>query len=385
MPIRVQVGGKIVEFPDGTTEDVMRGALSKLEQGDKLQTLKEANAKPIKEPTTYMGGFMKGANDYATELGRSMFEGAAHPKTAGDFLSLLLPSSLGASGGSSALRGFKAVSESEPVGNKVVRGAVNTVREGGQVAGKAADAIPSSSVYAPAKLPLNVIKGVTSKLPSEPQMLGVERYKPNVSGVPDRGIPQGDLPQSTAAMVDPHMPNVSGTPDGGIPQGEMPTATPPIDLETALEAMTRKNMEEHSASPRQPDHVPYGGVEVPHRVKKPRMASETANPYGKDVEPEVEDVIGAAPEGVTVTSDKPKLSAEETAGMLRRMFGSRDGGRMLYGDSLPASERGAAMKRLAPGPSQTPLAAEARINGTPQEQSLEDALRQIILDRSKVP
>lgn len=93
-----------------------------------------------------------------------------------------------------------------------------------------------------------------------------------------------------------------------------------------------------------------------------------------------------SPSGVTVTPDaKPKLSVEETAAMMRRMFGSRDGGRMLYGDSLPASERGAALKRLAPGPSQTPLAAEARINGMPQDQSLEGLLRQIILDKSKVP
>lgn len=349
MPIRVLVGDKTVEFPDGTTEDVMRGALSKLGQEDKLRQLKEANAKPINEPTTYAGGFVKGANDYATELGQSAFEGAAHPKTAGDFLSLLLPSSLGASGGSSALRGFKAVSGSEPIGNKVVRGTVNAVREGGQAAGKAADAIPSTSVYAPAKLPLNVIKGVTSKLPSEAKMLGVEPHKPNISGVPDRGIPQG----------------------------EMPTATPPIDVETALETLTRKS-QEPSASPLQPDHVPYGGVEVPHRVKKPRMATETPNPFGKDE-------AVTAPDDVTVTPEagaKPKLSAEETVAMLRRMFGSRDGGRMLYGDSLPAAERGAAMKRLAPGPSQMPLTAEARINGMPQDQSLEDALRDIILKRS---
>ena len=41
--------------------------------------------------TGEFGGWMKGLNDYATELGNSAFEGAAHPQSAGDFLSLMTP------------------------------------------------------------------------------------------------------------------------------------------------------------------------------------------------------------------------------------------------------------------------------------------------------
>jgi hypothetical protein len=47
--------------------------------------------------------------------------------------------------------------------------------------------------------------------------------------------------------------------------------------------------------------------------------------------------------------------------MMRRMYGSRDAGKMIYGSSLPASERAESVTRLAPGPSQTPIVAEQRI------------------------
>ena len=50
---------------------------------------------PESEPDTYTGGFMKGLNDYATELGQGMFKSAAQPESLGDFAGLMLPTSIG--------------------------------------------------------------------------------------------------------------------------------------------------------------------------------------------------------------------------------------------------------------------------------------------------
>lgn len=101
-----------------------------------------------------------------------------------------------------------------------------------------------------------------------------------------------------------------------------------------------------------------------------------------------------APEGVTRSpadvragTDKPHFSASEvariqertggqmlpdstmadTAAALRRLKGSRDAGAMMFPDMLPASARGELVKKMAPGPSQVPLEAEARINAAAQK------------------
>lgn len=64
MPIRVQAGNRVVEFPDGTTEDVMRQALTQLPAEDGAAT--ESVPKPSVvtlpwEPESYAGGAVKGA------------------------------------------------------------------------------------------------------------------------------------------------------------------------------------------------------------------------------------------------------------------------------------------------------------------------------------
>lgn len=86
-------------------------------QQAKNEALKAANAKPLKEPTTKTGGILKGLNSYADELGRAGLEGMAHPKSAGDFLGLMLPGS--------RIPGLKATAAVpgtvEPIGNTALR------------------------------------------------------------------------------------------------------------------------------------------------------------------------------------------------------------------------------------------------------------------------
>lgn len=107
MPIRVQVPGHgVVEFPDGTSQDVMKAALQKLTnpQGPAPSALdmlsgrrgfSSDEGKP-KEPDTFRGGLIKGLK---REFDATKAPGAqemAHPSTAGDMASLLLPADLGA-------------------------------------------------------------------------------------------------------------------------------------------------------------------------------------------------------------------------------------------------------------------------------------------------
>lgn len=391
MPDFVIVGSDGTEhhFPEGMDP---KAAIQVVKNGE----LKAANARPLSEPTTFAAGAAKGANDYATELGQGMFESAAHPKTAGDIAGLLLPTTLGAGG---MLKGLRAVSESEPMGNKMVRGGVNLTRKGTEAAGKAADAIPATSVYAPGKLPLKMVQGAGRMLPEERTMLGVDSNLPNKSGYkgPD---------------VRPHE--------------AMPEGNAPVEVETAQDALARKTQTPTGAV--QTDRTPYGGVEVPYKLKKPRMGKMVDNPYGKDTP--LDEVLQGDLEGVqrspsdtrstgkadkmadtasgtdsleellnalhgedsplAINADghgtaKPFFNAREVSGIqgktgqmlpsqdlaeeaasLRRMKGSRDAGSAMFPDLAPA-ERGGLVKKLAPGPSQTPLEAEARINSAAQK------------------
>lgn len=208
----------------------------------------------ITEPTDYWGGFRKGLDDYLTEVGKGLFEGAAHPKTAGDFASLMLPTAMGMGG--SALKGLKAVSETEPVGNKAVRGATNALRITTEAAGRASEAIPATSVYAPAKLPLKVVQKAGSILPSERSMLGVDSNLANKSGYTGPDLrPFEEMPQGSG--VDRHLPNKSGYAGTELrPHDPLPTGTPAVEVETAQEALARKGGESTGGAI-QTDRIPY--------------------------------------------------------------------------------------------------------------------------------
>jgi hypothetical protein len=70
-----------------------------------------------------------------------------------------------------------------------------------------------------------------------PRGAGIERYMPNVSGIPDRGVPPEPLPQG--AGIERYMPNVSGIPDRGVqqeslPQGSTQPAIDPSDIRSVV-------------------------------------------------------------------------------------------------------------------------------------------------------
>lgn len=115
MPDFVIVGtdGTEHHFPDGMDP---KTAIQVVKNGE----LKATNQKPLQEPTTFWSGAAKGANDYATELGHGMFESAAHPQTAGDFLGLLLPSMMGSSAAPGLVKGLRSASETRPPVNRAV-------------------------------------------------------------------------------------------------------------------------------------------------------------------------------------------------------------------------------------------------------------------------
>lgn len=486
----------IIVGSDGTEHHFPEGMdVQKAVQTVRNVELTAANAKPISEPTDYWGGVRKGADDFATGLGRAGFESMAHPQTAGDFLSLLMPSMMGAS----RIRGLKSVSEAEPIGNRVVRGAARL----------GADALDLTPNVLSSKTEQKVITGLR-KVGEAPPPRWVDRYKPNKSSIPDRGVDVGELPQSTASMVDPYMPNKGGIPDRGIPTGEMPQSTASmvdphmpntggipdrgipqehplptsstsevdrympntggvpdsgvsfgdlpagnhVEVESPLDYLRRKS-ETPSGSPTQTDRVPYATptesataptarvagkaptleevlqqtLEEVRTAKDPILKSTAASPvetagggpfkqswpkskqqnlggHSSGRPPAVENTpvseavtttaegkgastVGTDNADVTVTSaaapNKPHLSVADTAAELRRHYGSRDAGTMLYGNSMSAAERAAAVKRLAPGPSRTPIVAENRINAAPRDLSLEEALREIIINRGGKP
>lgn len=94
-------------------------------------------------------------------------------------------------------------------------------------------------------------------------------------------------------------------------------------------------------------------------------------------------LLGPAPKSVEFP--KPKLSAAQVAAELRKKYGSEKAGRMLFGKKSPgvnpasASDRQAAIKRLAPGESKLPdAAAEAiaqQMAGMSPEEAFKYAMR----------
>lgn len=92
--------------------------------------------------------------------------------------------------------------------------------------------------------------------------------------------------------------------------------------------------------------------------------------------PSLEPIANAADTPIpTRNPDKPFFTAPEVADNLRRMHGSEQGSRMLYGSggqALPRPEAQAAITRLAPGPSRLPYAAEGRFLDQRFKQLIDD-------------
>lgn len=399
----------IIVGSDGTEHHFPEGMdVQKAVQTVRNVELTAANAKPLSEPTDYWGGVRKGADDYATGVGRSSLESMAHPQTAGDFLGLLLPGMMGAGG--PRIRGLKSVSEAEPVGNRVVRGAARL----------GADALDLTPNVLSSKTEEKVVRGLR-KVGEPPPPRWLDRYKPNKSSVPDNGVSLGDLPAGNHVEVESpldYLRRKSEIPSGTPTQTDrVPYATPTesATVPTArvagkaptLEEVLQQTLEEvmtggdpatrTTAAP--PVETAGGGS---FKQSWPKSKQQNLGGYSSGRPPAIENTpvseavtttaegkgastVGTDNADVTVTSatapNKPHLSVADTAAELRRHYGSRDAGTMLYGNSMSAAERAAAVKRLAPGPSRLPLAAEARINAAPKDLSLEDALREIITNQ----
>lgn len=216
-------------------------------------------------------------------------------------------------------------------------------------------------------------------------------------------------------------------PTGGVQTARIsygtPNATPPgqtMDqvLQEALEQVLGGSQPKTQMTTL-PDQVPIGGMQKPRLGKRPggyttdiparpgyeapaevapveRRAAATGKSAkladtsaGTDSLEELLNAIHGEDSPLTINPEghgtKPFFTAKEVSGMqsktgqmlpsqdladeaasLRRMKGSRDAGSALFPDLAPA-ERGGLVKKLAPGPSQTPLEAEARINAAAQK------------------
>jgi hypothetical protein len=168
-----------------------------------------------KEPDTYAGGFIKGLKDYyGPKLGletgtgnkpggalRETMESAAMPETLPEMSQSLIP----------------AVPP-------VLARYASAIREG-------IEAAPS-----PLRVPQSVLKVLKDRVGEGARLdLGVRRYLPSKSGVPDGGVPQGEMPTSSAMEVDRYMPSQSGYEGSrsGANSEKVPYASPSEPVNTS--------------------------------------------------------------------------------------------------------------------------------------------------------
>lgn len=215
--------------------------------------LQAANKKPLHEPTDWWGGFRKGADDFATDVGRAGLETMAHPgidletgqaksrlDTLADMSSLALPSMVGAR--APVIRGMKTESAVEPIGNRVLKAGARGLAE-------AADFTPKI-VNSPGKK--KVIQGLRTfgngpsvALESPQEAMTRRRVPPAAGGVQTDRIPYGGHQPVEATAV-------------------------PETVETAQEALGRRGSAPTSGPTIQGDRVPYGG-HTPYEVETPSV------------------------------------------------------------------------------------------------------------------
>lgn len=258
MAIRVKTSHGIVEFPDGTSEEEMAGALRQLDAPAPPEGSRDARynmdvqESPVtKEPDNWWGGFLHDIDKQMHEMGGAMFESAARPKTMGDFLGLLLPNTVSGQARSATAgaindlpgrsgQAFKAAARRTNMGGGIANDAKELVTFPFKAAREFNDALPSVSAKqslefrgpkeTPAPRPQVQSRSGTPDLidkylrPDAPvNDIGVDPFKPNTSGYNPSAPPSRNttLKVGDGPIADPYMPNTSGAPDGGIPQGEM--------------------------------------------------------------------------------------------------------------------------------------------------------------------
>lgn len=201
-----------------------------------------------KEPDTWTGGFVRGLRrEFVDPLLKSpAAQGAAHPQTATDMAGLLIPSLIGMGSAREFIPAAKNLYEGAAQGAAdreglkkvpaVIKGMWNraTVERPEVMLSKAERKWMSEGHQTPdvSSVP---DRGVPQGWMPKSTLSDVEQFKPNVSGRdgttmvggpegvrPTEGMPQGDMPNSVLSQVDRHMPNRSGVPDRGVPQELMP-------------------------------------------------------------------------------------------------------------------------------------------------------------------
>lgn len=374
MPDLVIVGsdGTRHRFPDGMDPQqaiqVVKSAEMKasIPQGD----LVSARARLNEQEGAPKEGVLKGM----TSIG----EGMAHPQSVGDFASLLLPSDLGFGGGAKFLgEGASRVYQAAKAAGAETKGVRGVATLPMRTFSKFRDALPSSNTAAVEKF-----MGPESQAITKPQTLinGADVIDRNMTRVKPPVVPKPPMAKTP-------------TLEEALQQAveESLSAKEPAMRSTAAPAAETTGAGGYKQSWPKSKKQNLGGYDSgnpPPRADAVEAAAEPvasapasqAAPVSDTRMDELVGKLGGTQGDVTVTPDKLKLSVPEVADSLRRYYGSRDGGRMLFpNDPAGGAE---ALKRLAPGPSRIPLTAQARINNVPQPQSLEDALRDIILKRS---
>lgn len=268
MPIRVQVGGKIVEFPDGTTEDVMRKALSTLTPDPTPTSLDMVSGRMGRETSLAEGqtqpGLLSGmvsAGQNMAHPGIDMETGKAKGKlaTAGDFSMLALPSLLGTSAAEAASRYWQ---------------------------GTKAAARDTKSMRDVATLPVRAYQNVKDALPSS-NTAAIEQFMPKGEGYTPKAP---TFTSGGADLVDKYLPQVKPAEVPKPPMAKAPS------LDEALQSALEQNMGADPAKASTLAETPMtGGAQKPKVGKRPGGYTTDIPARGKAVEGE-----GAvAPEGVT--------------------------------------------------------------------------------------
>lgn len=320
------------------------------------------------EPDTYWGGFMKSLKDQARKafLENPLMKGAAHPQGVGDVLSLLIPSEMamgtGIGGATRELAGAGAEAAAGQKGLRKIPAMIKGMWQQTENPVYRSEIDHNFSVKTQGGVPAITDAASTERVPYTPQTAYDKTPPPRLAG---KAPTLDEVLQD--ALVEARQPEAVTKTTAAEPPTS--TAGGPFKQSASPKA-NKKNIGGYSSGT--PSVTQEGYDEI---------ASNPLNVSGRSLPSEGE---GVPPEeipagDVVEPPAKPKLSAEEVAQALRRMYGSRDAGKMLQ-PNQPASVGAEQIKRLAPGPSRTPLAAEARIQAASSGQgsSLDDMLAEML-------
>lgn len=327
----------------------------------KNQLLKAENAKPLKEETSYWPGFFKDLNSQAAEMADGMAQGMSHPQTAGDFLSLLMPTV----GGGMAPKTSGELNMVERFAKSPMAGDMKRAAAG--AAADSLDIIPASKLIRPPMLDRasKALRKVSNNRPAmlantdlteelnaltehEPEPSWLDRYKPNTGADPVKGVPFDDVahgsPSTIAedAGIDSRINNLPPEADGAAEASSSGNSTRYDEL---LDKLGGRGAAEDT--PLGPDSAPESGG-----------GSASAPPATIDLETYLNSLVEHDPGAMAGKAQD-----------LRARMGSRDAAREMFGHS--GAQTQGWVKQMAPGPSRPPSEAEERIA---------EALRRVLME-----